>query len=82
MGGSVTRPSPGRRADAPAPQPEPAARETLPLGPGDRVGVMLPMPFEGPLDYRVAEGASLVPGSFVSVALGSRRPAGARMRRR
>ncbi|HUF57435.1 MAG TPA: primosomal protein N' [Thermohalobaculum sp.] len=46
------------------------------FAPGARVAVMLPMPFPGPLDYRVPEGLHLRPGDFVEVALGPRRTAG------
>ena len=41
-----------------------------------RVGVMLPMPFPGPLDYAVPEGLDLAPGDFVKVELGARAVAG------
>ncbi|MEO1493956.1 MAG: primosomal protein N' [Pseudomonadota bacterium] len=41
-----------------------------------RVGVLLPMPFDGPLDYAVPEGMDLVPGDFVSVELGARQAVG------
>ena len=37
-----------------------------------RVGVMLPMPFPGPLDYAVPDGMDLAPGDFVKVELGAR----------
>ena len=37
-----------------------------------RVGVLLPMPFPGPLDYAVPEGMALAPGDFVKVELGAR----------
>ncbi|MEM7059539.1 MAG: primosomal protein N' [Pseudomonadota bacterium] len=37
-----------------------------------RAGVMLPMPFPGPLDYAVPEGMALSPGDFVKVELGAR----------
>ncbi|MDT8344725.1 MAG: primosomal protein N' [Thermohalobaculum sp.] len=46
------------------------------FGPGARVGVVLPMPFAGPLDYLVAEGMALAPGDFVAVELGARRVVG------
>ncbi|MBY8976061.1 primosomal protein N' [Rhodobacteraceae bacterium NNCM2] len=39
---------------------------------GDAVGVMLPAPFDGPLDYMVPEGMVLGPGDFVQVELGAR----------
>ncbi|MEM0988296.1 MAG: primosomal protein N' [Pseudomonadota bacterium] len=41
-----------------------------------RIGVMLPMPFVGPLDYRVPDGMALDPGDYVAVELGSRRVTG------
>jgi primosomal protein N' (replication factor Y) (superfamily II helicase) len=42
-----------------------------------QVGVMLPLPLPGPLDYLLPEGADLPePGSLVRVALGSRRVIG------
>lgn len=37
-----------------------------------RVGVLLPMPFEGPLDYAVPDGMHVAPGDFVKVELGAR----------
>ena len=37
-----------------------------------RVGVLLPMPFAGPLDYAVPDGMALRPGDFVKVELGAR----------
>ena len=37
-----------------------------------RAGVMLPMPFEGPLDYAVPDGMEVAPGDFVKVELGAR----------
>ncbi|MEM7508802.1 MAG: primosomal protein N' [Pseudomonadota bacterium] len=42
------------------------------FGPGDRVAVMLPAPFDGPLDYAVAEDMRLAAGDFVQVELGAR----------
>ena len=47
------------------------------FAPGDRVGVLVPAPLDGPLDYRVPEGAGLAPGDFVGVELGARRVIGA-----
>nr|WP_325166471.1 primosomal protein N' [Thermohalobaculum xanthum] len=44
--------------------------------PGARVGVALPMPFPGPLDYLVPEGMALACGDFVSVELGRRQVVG------
>ncbi len=41
-----------------------------------RVGVMLPMPFEGPLDYAVPEDMHLALGDFVAVELGARKAVG------
>ena len=38
-----------------------------------RVGVMLPLPFDGPLDYLVPDDMALAVGDFVSVPLGSRK---------
>jgi primosomal protein N' (replication factor Y) len=43
----------------------------------DAVGVLLPAPLDGPLDYAVAEGAPPPPGSLVEVELGARRVIGA-----
>lgn len=40
--------------------------------PGDRVGIMLPAPFDAALDYIVPEGLVLGPGDFVQVELGAR----------
>jgi len=37
-----------------------------------RVRVLLPVPLEGPLDYRVPEGMQVEPGGFVRVPLGHR----------
>ena len=42
------------------------------FGPVRRAGVMLPMPFDGPLDYAVPEGVDVSPGDFVKVELGAR----------
>ncbi|HUF87809.1 MAG TPA: primosomal protein N' [Thermohalobaculum sp.] len=39
---------------------------------GARVGVLLPMPLEGPLDYLVPPGEALEAGAFVTVELGTR----------
>lgn len=39
----------------------------------DRVKVLLPVPLDGPLDYRVPAGQAVAPGAFVQVQLGSRR---------
>jgi len=47
------------------------------FGPGARVGVLVPAPFDGPLDYSVPEGMSLEPGQIVEVSLGPRRVVGA-----
>ncbi|MEM1162423.1 MAG: DEAD/DEAH box helicase, partial [Pseudomonadota bacterium] len=38
----------------------------------NRVGVVVPMPFPGPLDYAVPEGMDPIPGDFVKVELGAR----------
>jgi primosomal protein N' (replication factor Y) len=43
---------------------------------GARVGVLLPMPFDGPLDYLVPDGLALEAGDVVSVELGTRPMAG------
>ena len=43
------------------------------LGPGDRCGVLLPVPLGQVYDYRVPEGISLRPGDFVRVPLGPRK---------
>lgn len=51
----------------------PVARRFVP---GDRVGVVVPMPFDTPLDYVVPEGLTLAPGDFVLVELGPRRTLG------
>ncbi|MEM8791796.1 MAG: primosomal protein N' [Pseudomonadota bacterium] len=42
------------------------------FGPGEAVGVMLPAPFDGALDYVVPEEMWLRPGDIVQVALGTR----------
>ncbi|MEM8595043.1 MAG: primosomal protein N' [Pseudomonadota bacterium] len=44
--------------------------------PQRRVGVVVPMPFDGPLDYAVPEGMDLAPGDFVKVSLGPRATVG------
>ena len=44
--------------------------------PGRRVAVLLPLPLQGPYDYRVPEGMTLRPGDYVEVPLGPRRVAG------
>ncbi len=41
-----------------------------------RVGVLLPMPFPGPLDYALPGGMEAAPGDFVKVELGARAVAG------
>ncbi|MGF1554531.1 MAG: primosomal protein N' [Paracoccaceae bacterium] len=46
------------------------------FGHGARVGVLLPMPFDQPLDYVVPEGVTVAPGDFVVVELGRRRVMG------
>ncbi|MEI7610017.1 MAG: hypothetical protein WCJ64_21755, partial [Rhodospirillaceae bacterium] len=43
---------------------------------GKRVAVLLPLPLQGPYDYRVPEGMDLNPGDYVEVPLGPRRVAG------
>lgn len=40
------------------------------------VAVMLPMPFDGPLDYAVPDDLDLSPGDFVAVELGARKVVG------
>lgn len=40
------------------------------------VAVMLPMPFDGPLDYGVPDDLDLAPGDFVAVELGARKTVG------
>ena len=47
------------------------------FGPGARVGVLVPAPLDGPLDYAVPEGTGLAPGDLVGVELGARRVIGA-----
>ncbi|MEM7670265.1 MAG: primosomal protein N', partial [Pseudomonadota bacterium] len=42
------------------------------FGPGARVAVMVPAPFDGALDYVVPEGLELGAGDFVQVELGAR----------
>ncbi|CCQ72364.1 primosomal protein N' [Magnetospira sp. QH-2] len=44
--------------------------------PGDLVAVMLPLPIDGPYDYRVPDGMQLTDGSLVRVPLGGRRESG------
>ena len=46
------------------------------FGPGARVGVALPMPFDAPLDYLVPDGMVLAAGDFVTVELGTRQTVG------
>jgi primosomal protein N' (replication factor Y) len=46
------------------------------FGPGAQVGVVLPMPFDEPLDYVVPGGMVLAAGDFVAVELGTRRTVG------
>ncbi len=46
------------------------------FGPGVRVGVLLPMPFDEALDYAVPEGMTLAAGDFVAVELGTRQTVG------
>ncbi len=46
------------------------------FGPGAAVGVLLPMPFDGPLDYVVPPDMMLRAGDFVAVELGQRDVAG------
>ena len=41
-------------------------------GPGGRVAVLLPMPFDGPLDYAVPEGMTVGLGDFVLAEVGAR----------
>ncbi|MEO1275299.1 MAG: primosomal protein N', partial [Pseudomonadota bacterium] len=41
-------------------------------GPAARVGVVVPMPFDTPLDYAVPEGMDLAPGDFVRVSIAGR----------
>ena len=38
----------------------------------NRIQVLLPLPLGGAYDYRVPEGMTLAPGTFVAVPLGSR----------
>ena len=56
-------------AMTPAPPPAP---ELPGLDSVETVSVMVPMPFDGPLDYAVPEGMALTPGDFVAVELGAR----------
>ena len=44
--------------------------------PGERVGVLLPLPLGGVYDYRVGEDLSLAAGDFVQVPLGRREAVG------
>jgi primosomal protein N' (replication factor Y) len=41
-----------------------------------RVRVLLPLPLEGPYDYRLPHGEAMEPGDFVVVPLGRRELAG------
>ena len=43
------------------------------MGPGERCGVLLPVPLGQVYDYRVPEGMSVRPGDFVRVPLGPRK---------
>lgn len=45
-------------------------------GDSSRCRVLLPLPFDGPLDYAVPAGLGAAPGDFVEVPLGPRRLAG------
>ncbi|MEM6490036.1 MAG: hypothetical protein AAF677_17505, partial [Pseudomonadota bacterium] len=65
----------GAQRVAPA-TPAPAARAEGPFAPGARVGVVVPMPFDQPLDYRVPDGPALYPGDFVAARIGPRRVLG------
>ena len=40
------------------------------------VAIMLPMPFDGPLDYAVPDGMLVQPGDFVAVEIGARKAVG------
>ena len=42
------------------------------FGPGSMVGVLIPLPLDGPYDYRVPEDLAVDLGDFVSVPLGPR----------
>ncbi|MEE8350627.1 MAG: primosomal protein N' [Rhodospirillales bacterium] len=44
--------------------------------PGDRIGVLLPLPLSGVYDYLVAENMTLADGDFVTVPLGARKATG------
>ena len=46
------------------------------FGPTSTVAVMLPIPFDGPLDYAVPEDMHLAPGDYVAVELGARKTVG------
>ncbi|MEM9097137.1 MAG: primosomal protein N' [Pseudomonadota bacterium] len=46
------------------------------FGPGEAVGVMIPAPFDGALDYAVPEDMWLSPGDIVQVPLGPRQMTG------
>lgn len=48
---------------------KPIAEHTAPFPVGTIVSVLTTLPLAGPLDYRVPEGLSLVPGSIVAVPL-------------
>ncbi|MEM6972150.1 MAG: primosomal protein N' [Pseudomonadota bacterium] len=53
-----------------------ADRDQIAFAPGDLVGVLVPMPFDQPFDYRVPEGMRLAPGDFVAVEVGRRQGLG------
>jgi len=52
------------------------ATSAAPAPAGALVSVLLPLPLAGAYDYRVPEGLAPVPGSFVTVPLGSREVTG------
>ena len=50
--------------------------EALRHHPGERVGVLLPLPLGGTYDYRVPDDTALADGDFVTVPLGARKATG------
>lgn len=44
----------------------------MPDQPPNRVSVLLPLPLQGPFDYRVPAGLAVAPGDFVSLPFGGR----------
>ncbi|CEF56807.1 primosomal protein N' (replication factor Y) (superfamily II helicase) [Acetobacter ghanensis] len=63
-------------AAAPPPSHAFGSSSGLPTTGGQRVPVLLPMPFAGPFDYKAPASMALQPGDIVTVPLGNRRETG------